>query len=227
MPKAGAAPVPQELLPVRQGPGPALETVEITPVLTHSRVGQEQREQQILVQQQPVGLRFDRLADLRAKRDEGRQAPRRVDPHPPVDHHEVGVGRQAGRCPVQCTRHRSTNHAHSAAMQPGPNAQQVRIGGRASALTKIHAGRPHSGSSVWRAACRRQRTDCPVRCGIEGNADRKALAQSGGYLRCAQARPITQRQEKADYDDRCVCASMAYGVRWRVGYEIPDCAQLP
>src|SRR5215813_3766344 len=41
MPEAGAAPVPQELLPplpVRQGPGPALEGIEITPVLAHSRV---------------------------------------------------------------------------------------------------------------------------------------------------------------------------------------------
>jgi hypothetical protein len=123
MPKAGAAPVSQELLPpllVRQGPGPALEGVEVTPVLTHSRMRRVQREQQVLVQQQTVGLRFDRLADLRAERDEGPHAPRLVDPHPQVDHHEVGVGRQVGRRPVQCARHRSTIHAHYAAMQPRP-----------------------------------------------------------------------------------------------------------
>src|SRR5262252_3765116 len=87
VPEASAAPVSQELLPplpVRQGAGPALEGVEVTPVLTHSRVGREQREQHGLVQQQTVGLRFDRLADLRAERDEGRQALRLVDPHPQV-----------------------------------------------------------------------------------------------------------------------------------------------
>jgi hypothetical protein len=39
VPEAGAAPVPQELLPplpVRPGPGPPLEGVEVTPVLAHS-----------------------------------------------------------------------------------------------------------------------------------------------------------------------------------------------
>ena len=46
--------------------------------------------------------------------------------------------------------------------------------------------------------------DCPIR--------------SGGYLRCAQARA----NYRASGDDRlrrpgCVCASMAYGVRRRVG----------
>src|SRR5436190_17504500 len=38
VPEAGTAPVSQELLPplpVRQGPGPALERIEVTPVLTH------------------------------------------------------------------------------------------------------------------------------------------------------------------------------------------------
>src|SRR5499427_442025 len=78
MPEAGTAPVAQELLPplpVRQGPGPALEGVEVTPVLTHPRMRRDQRKQQVLVQQQAIGLRFDRLADLRAERHQRSQAP--------------------------------------------------------------------------------------------------------------------------------------------------------
>lgn len=63
-----------------------------------------------------------------AERDERRQALRRVDPHSQVDHHQVGIGRQVGCCPVRCMRHRSAIHAHRAATQPGLPQDVDRIG---------------------------------------------------------------------------------------------------
>ena len=152
MPEAGAAPVSQELLPplpVRQGPSPPLEGVEVTPVLTHSRMRREQREQQVLVQQQAVGLLFDRLADFRTERGEGPHVPRRVDPHPQVDHHEVGIGRQVGRCPVgaRVTGQPSTLIAQQC--NPSPDAMPGPHRRAGKRLDQDQSARSHSDTSAW------------------------------------------------------------------------------
>jgi hypothetical protein len=62
VPEAGATPVLQKLLPpllVRQRPRPALQGVEVASVLPHACVRREQREQQVLVEQQTVRLGRD------------------------------------------------------------------------------------------------------------------------------------------------------------------------
>jgi hypothetical protein len=54
------------------------------------------------------------------------------------------------------------------------------------------------------------------------------LVQIGGYLRCAQVMVNYTALEEASPAavSRCACASIAYGVRWYLGYEIPTYAQL-
>jgi len=48
-------------------------------------------------------------------------------------------------------------------------------------------------------------------------------AQNGGYLRCAQVMVNYTASGEASPNaaPRCACASIAYGVRWHVGYENP------
>ena len=52
---------------------------------------------------------------------------------------------------------------------------------------------------------------------------------NGGYLRCARVMVNYTALEEASPAavPRCACASIAYGVRWRLGYENPNCAHLP
>ena len=54
-------------------------------------------------------------------------------------------------------------------------------------------------------------------------------AHNGGYLRCARVMVNYAALKEASPAavPRCACASIAYGVRWRLGYENPNCAHLP
>jgi hypothetical protein len=137
----------------------------------------EQREQQVLVQQ-TVGLRFHRLADLRTERHEGPHAPRLVDPHPQVDHHEVGIGRQVGRRPVQCACHRSTIHAHCAGPQPRQSTDCI---GVRQAPYQDQSGRSHSDLSVWPAHAGDSEQIGPICAPSLDRADKAATVQNGRY----------------------------------------------
>src|SRR3954452_19340863 len=89
--------VAHELLPplaVRLGAGPALEALEVAPVLTRAGVRRKQRPGEILVEQQPVRLGLPRLLDLRAQAEEPQHAAGAPDAHAEVDDDKVGIGAQ-------------------------------------------------------------------------------------------------------------------------------------
>jgi hypothetical protein len=74
------------------------------------------------------------------------------------------------------------------------------------------------------AACT---AECPF-CALQPTRPKRLFQyRTGGYLRCAQARAkLHSVRRRPTATARCVCASMAYGVRRRPGYETSNCAQL-
>src|SRR5699024_1931009 len=82
MPETGTAGVAQELLPpdtMRIGARPSLERLEVAPVLADTQMWRQQRENKILMGQQPIRRRPGRLVYARAEAKQRFQAGQRVD----------------------------------------------------------------------------------------------------------------------------------------------------
>src|SRR5262249_42509846 len=94
VPKAGASGVAQKLLPpqhVRLGARPTLERVKIAPVLAHARVQRKKGIDDVLVQQQALGLLSHGVRNARPKPQDGLDSCKRVDPHSQIDHDQIGI----------------------------------------------------------------------------------------------------------------------------------------
>ena len=63
--------------------------------------------QKIFVQQQTVRLVGNGLRNARAEAEQGLDAGEAIDPHPKIDHDQVGIARQVNRPPLNSSRHRT------------------------------------------------------------------------------------------------------------------------
>jgi hypothetical protein len=80
VPEAGSAGRPQEVsppLPMQWRTGLRLQFVEVAPILTHAEVQRDQRNDEILVEQEPVRLLIDGILDLRTQAKQRLSQPRR------------------------------------------------------------------------------------------------------------------------------------------------------
>ena len=100
MPEARPAGVAQEPAPpflVRERAGPALERVEVAPVLAHTGVGRAQGVPQRLVPEEPVGSGRSRTLNLFPERAERAQPTWRAHTHAQVDDDQIGICREIDR----------------------------------------------------------------------------------------------------------------------------------
>src|SRR5204863_2066117 len=84
---------------------PALQRVEIAPVLPHPCVGRKKRKHQIFMEKKAVWPGFNRSRDLGTESEDSPHASERVDAHAKIDDDEVRIGGQVHRSSVNPASH--------------------------------------------------------------------------------------------------------------------------
>src|ERR1700694_5278379 len=86
-------------------PGPFFERFKIAPVLPHTDVRREKREEIIFVEQQAFGLVIYRLRDPGSESDQRLDAGDRFHSHAQIDDNKIGVTGEVDGGPVNLSRH--------------------------------------------------------------------------------------------------------------------------
>src|SRR5262249_3465324 len=112
VPKAGAARVPEKVLPpytVRVGASPLHEGVDVAPVLAHADMHREQGIDYVFVAEEAVGLGCSRICELWAESEESLDSGKAIDAHTEIDDDKIGISGKIHRTAVNLGRHKSSH----------------------------------------------------------------------------------------------------------------------